>query len=290
MQLNIIPTASAEHIGAKIAGEGKVQVVFPDKNKDGKRHFPDGEVYTRISKINELNGKTVVLCSGAPDCNSGLAELEMILSILNRSQQIHPLEVFFTYFPYGMQDNIWETGETNAAEDLIKKLVDYYNVDRIYTLDAHFAGKSWLEKYPVTNVSVVDSLVRAASNDYPKAVYLAPDAGSQRRTGLKGTEKERVNSYLTNIQSNEEFKTLVQGQVVGVVDDLLETGGTLDRFHDECMRCGAKEAIALITHGVLPAGIERIKSKYAKLYLTNSVCRNEANVDVTGAIVNAVKN
>jgi len=285
---NIISTSEAEHIGKKLAKKG-LKVIFPKKNKEGKRYFPDGEVYARISEINKLKGKTIILYSGAPNPNDGLVELEMLLEILRKSKT-KPIEVFFTYFPYGKQDHIFEEGETNAAENLTKKLVRYYHVERFYTIDAHFFGRGWVSKYPIINISAVNLLIQAALNDYPKAIFLPPDIGSQRRTGLRlrGLKKKRIDSYLVKIKSNEEFKTIVKGKVVGVIDDMVETGATLVPFYKECKKCGAKEVIALVTHGVLLEGIERIKSKYSKLYLTNTIDRNEANVDITNLIFETI--
>jgi len=287
-KVNIIATSQVEHIGKNLAKKG-LKVIFSEKNREGKRYFPDGEVYAKISKAEKLRGRTIILHSGAPKPNDGLAELEMLLEILGKSKA-KPIEVFFTYFPYGKQDNIFEKGETNAAENLIKKLVRYYKVKRIYTIDAHFFGRKWVKKYPMINISAVDLLIQTALRDFPEAIFLPADIGSERRTGLelKGLKKKRIDSYLVKIKSDEEFKRIVNGKVVGVIDDMVETGATLVSFYKECKKCGAKEVIALVTHGVLSEGIEKIKSKYSKLYLTNTIDREEANVDITDLIFETI--
>jgi len=281
----IISTTQTEHIAKKLTN---YNVMFIDKNKEGKRHFPDGEVYVRLSKIDEIVGRVVVLHSGAPSPNQGFVELKMILEILKKSKA-SPVEVFFTYFPYGMQDKIKEKGETNMAENVIKELAEYYNVQKIHIIDAHFYGIEWAEKYQINNVSVSDLLNTAVSKDYPEAVFLAPDAGSQKRTGLLGVKKKRRDSYQVKIQSNEDFEKAVKNKTVAAVDDILETGGTLERFHDACIKHGAKDTVAVITHGALESGITRIKNKYSKLYLTNSINREEANVDISEIISNSIK-
>ena len=222
--------------------------------------------------------------AGIPNPNSGLVELEMLLEIVNNSPA-SSLEVFFSYFPYGMQDKIFQEGETKAAENLIKKLAEYYKAKKIYAIDAHFHGQDWINKYPFTNISAVDLLKKAAQKDYPDIVFMTPDTGGRRRTGLDGTKKKRLHSYHIEINHDETFENMVKGKTIGVVDDILETGGTLERFYDHCQECGAKNTLALITHGVLPAGMQKIRSKYTKLYLTNTIDRNEANVDVTDKIV-----
>ncbi|MFH1401860.1 MAG: hypothetical protein ABIG40_02770 [Parcubacteria group bacterium] len=300
MNLSIICTDPAEHIGKKLAAEYGFSVIFPQKNRENKRLFPDGEVYTKIPEIIDLQGEIVVLHSGAPDPNEGLVELEQILARLKNLRKKLTLKlwkfkvslrilkfrpvVFFLYFPYGKQDRVFVPGEINSAEELIKKLVKYYGVKHIYFIDVHFSERSWLKKYPITNISAIDLLTQAALREYQDLLFLTTDMGGQKRTGLKGTLKRRLDSFTTEIQSTEDFQQSVRGKVIGAVDDLIETGGTMVNFYQECKKAGAREAVALLTHGVMESGIKRIAGTYAKLYLTNTINRPEANLDITGLV------
>ena len=281
MNLYIIPTSTTEHLVKKIKAKNLV-IIFPDKNRIGKRYFPDGEVYIRISKVNKLrNKRVVVLHSGAPEPNKGLVELELILQVLKDNKA--KVEVFFTYFPYGRQDKVFEEGETNAAENLITKLVNYYKAKKIYTIDPHFENRSWVKKYPIKSVSAVPYLIKKSRQDFNENIFfLSPDKGGERRTKISGIKKERLDAFKVKYFSPEIF---LEGKIVGVVDDIIETGGTLLRFYDVAKKSGAKRVIALSTHGVLSAGVSKIKKKYSKLYLTNTVKQKEANVDVTGLIL-----
>lgn len=281
--LNIITTTQAEHIAQKITNRN-IKVFFVDKNKDGERCFPDGEVYVRLSKINKIKGRTIILHSGAPNPNQGIIELKSILSILNKAK-IKPLEVFFTYFPYGMKDDVGKIEETCVAEDLIKELIEYYGVKKIYTIDAHFSKKKWLNKYPVQNIAIFERLSKEALKENPQLVFLAPDLGSQKRIGLTGVEKIRKNSYNVEIKSSSNFGKNVKNKSIAVVDDLLETGGTMEKFYRECKKYGANNISAVITHGVLKSGIKRIKKIYKKLYITNTINIPEANIDISDIII-----
>jgi len=252
----IIPTSTAEHLVKKIGTKANnLKVIFPEKNKEGKRSFPDGELYLRISKAHRLkNKRVVVLHSGAPEPNEGLVELKIILQIL-KDNKVKP-EVFFSYFPYGMQDKVFEKGETNVAENLIKELVNYYKVKKIYIIDPHFGGRDWIKKYPIVNISAVPFLIRKAwQKNHENILFLSPDKGGKRRTGLSAIRKERLNSFKVKIFSS---KVNFKGKIVGVVDDIVETGGTLLRFYDFAKKSGAKKVIALITHGALHSGISKI--------------------------------
>lgn len=276
----IIPTTTTEHLVKGIRVRN-LKILSLTRNKDGRKYFPDGEIYIKISKANRLkNRKVVVLHSGAPNPNEGLIELELILQIL-RDNKAKP-EIFFTYFPYSMQDKVFEKGETNVAENLIEKLVNYYKVKKIHIIDPHFGGEKWVKRYPINSISTAPFLIKKAEHDLGQNIlFLSPDKGGKRRTGISGIKKERFNSFKVKIFSS---KLNLKGKTVGVVDDIIETGGTLLKFCEFARKSGAKKVIALITHGVLPVGVSKIKKKYFKLYLTNTIKQKETNVDITDLI------
>lgn len=283
----IIFTSAAEYLAGNLKKKLKnFNFIFPERNKEEKRCFPDSEVYIRISKVDDLeNERVIILHSGAPDPNAGLMELELILQIF-KDHKIEP-EVFFTYFPYCRQDKVFEPGETNAAENLVKKLTDYYKVKRIYAIDPHFGEQAWVKKYPITSISALPLLIEKIKKELGKDVLLlSPDKGGKRRTGISGLNKKRINSFKIAPFSS---KINLKGKRVGVVDDMIETGGTLLRFYDFVKESGAEKVTALITHGVLDFGVKRIKNKFSKLYLTNTIDRKEANFDITDLIANALK-
>ena len=283
----IILTSQVGHLAKNILARTKnLNFIFPDLSRDGKRYFPDGEIYMGIKKAANLRGqRVIVLHSGAPKPNEGLVELELILQIL-RDNDVRP-EVFFTYFPYGMQDKIFEKGETNVAENLIEKLINYYKVKRIYVIDPHFGGRKWVKKYPIISISAVPFLVERVKRDFSNNVLLlSPDTGGKRRTGiLEGMKKERLNSFNVKMFSQ---KLNLKGKIIGVVDDMIKTGGTLLKFQEVVKKAGAIKVVALVTHGVIPAGISKIKNKYSKLYLTNTIQQKESNIDITDLILKTI--
>jgi len=285
---NIILTTETEHFAEKLVNKN-INIFLIDKNKDNRRLFPDGEVYVKLSKIKKIKGKTVIIHSGMPNPNQGIIELKSVLEIL-RKEKIGPIEIFFTYFPYGMQDHIIEEGETSSAENFIREFIKYYKVSKIYIIDAHFSEKTWVKKYPIINIAVLDLLKKEVLKEYPEIIFLAPDMGSQKRNKLSGVKKIRKNSYDIEIVTDENFKNTVNEKNIAVVDDLIETGGTMERFHKECKKNGAKKVFAICTHGVLESGIEKIKKAYSKLYLSNSINRKESNIDVSKRIINAIWN
>jgi len=280
MDIVIIPTLKVKHLTGILAK--KFKILLPGLNKNGKGYFPNGEVYVRIPKIARIkNKRVIVLHSGAPEPNKGLIELELILQIL-KDNKIKP-EIFFTYFPYGMQDKIFEKGETNVAQSLVEKLTNYYEVKKIYTIDAHFGGRKWVKKYPIINISAVPLLIEKAKKDFGEDVlFLSPDIGGERRTKILGFKKKRLSSFNVEIFSS---RLNLKGKIVAVVDDVIKTGGTLLKFYKIAKKSGANKVIALATHGVLRDGISKIKKKYSKLYLTNTIKQKESNIDITELIL-----
>ena len=286
MEVSLIFTSTTEHLldNLKKKAQKGLEFVLSEKNKEGQRFFPDGEIYMRIPQVKKLKGKRViVLHSGAPNPHDGLMELKLMLHIL-KDHGVRP-ELFFTYFPYGQQDHVFRHGEGNIAESLIKKFLHYYGVKKIYAIDPHFGKMPWAKKYPIIHISATQILLEQVKKDFGHDIlFLSPDKGGKRRTGISGLKKKRKDSFDVEIFSPD---LKIEGKTVAVIDDLLETGGTLARFHETAIRSGAKETVALITHGVLDSGIKRVKEKFSKLYLTNSINKKEANVDIADLLVDA---
>jgi len=277
---NLIFTTSATHFRDYFSKQHTCRVVSLGVNKDGTNIFPDGEVFVKLTDL--LNeGRFVVVHSGAPTPNEGVIELEAVLSVLHRAK-VSNIEVFFTYMPYSMQDKIHEEGETNAAEDLLQKLTQYYGVKKVYAIDPHFHGASWVSRFPFVSVSPHETLVSAVQADFPDAVFVAPDAGHEKRAQIQGFKKTRADSYTVTHDSSSMAH--LAGRTVAVVDDVIETGGTMVGFFTACMKNAPREMIAVITHGVLSEGIERLKKSYSKVYLSNTISRPEAVVDLTSLI------
>ena len=286
MSLVVIPTSFAKHLGQALSDSGAYEVLWPEDNKEGARFFPDGEVYAKLP-VSSPDDRTVVLHAGMPNPNDGLQELESILTLLKARKTKH-IDVFFSYFPYSMQDGVFLEGELNAAEALVQKLIGYYGVAQLFVIDPHFGGRPWMEQYPIVPLSAMDSLKKEIEQKYPDALFLAPDAGGQRRFGLAGFVKDRIDSFSVTITNGEEIGKDLKGKTVVIVDDLVETGGTLVRIAESCREYGATKLIALITHAVLLKGVERVNEAYDEVFLANTIGHHDAQHDVVDLIRNTL--
>jgi len=299
MKTYLVLTSTAEHFAKKIKN-GNFEVILPDLNREKKRYFPDGEIYVRLSKVKEMKEKRViVLHSGAPKPNEGLVEMELLLQIL-KDNDIRA-EIFFTYFPYGRQDNVFEEGETNVAENLIRKLVNYYKVKRIYIIEPHFAERDWVKNYPLVNISATPILMAKAKQDFGKNIlFLATDQGGQRRFKVEGFNKIRKNSYQIELELSKKLinsinpvrdniSNGVKRKTVGLIDDLIGTGGTLLKAGGLVKKYRAKKIVCLLTHALLKEGVEKIRKKFTRVYLTNTINQpNIPQIDISQLILKAI--
>lgn len=286
MSINIIATRSAEHLIGSFSKDPDFRMHEVLKNKDSKRSFPDGEVYVRLGDIEQE--RTVVLFSGAPNPNENLIELEFILQIL-KEKKIESVELFITYFPYSRQDMVFLDGELNVSEFLIKKWLDIYGVKKIYIIDAHFKGRDWVDKYPIEHISCIDILKDVATLENKDITFIAPDAGSARRNNIPGFEKKRINSYEVEISLDKDIESSIKNKTVGIIDDMVETGGTMIKVCKKCKEIGVLKTIALVTHGVIKEGMEKINKDYDKTYLTNTINSELSNVDISGLVIHTLK-
>ena len=283
--INLIVTDFATHLGKKIARNPQFNVLFPGKNREESRFFPDGEIYVRLA-LEKLSGRVVILHTGAPKPNEGLVELEIILAIFKQAK-INP-EIFFSYFPYAMQDKVFLYGETDFTFDLIEKFINFYHAKKIYILDPHFLIPKDLSS--VVAISATDLLIKAAKKDFPDIIFLSPDHGEALRTGLPSLKKKRIDSYRVAYEIDPKIKEKIKGKTVAIVDDILETGGTLLKIYDHLKDCGAKKIVAIVTHAVLKEGIQKVRAKFNKLIFTNSIDQSSAACDISGLIAANIVN
>lgn len=270
----IIQTPEAEHL------EFENSIKFT-RNDDGEFHFPDGESYFRLEIPEELEKATVVH-TGSPEPDRGLFHLFCALEKLKREDV--ETELILTYFPYGMQDQIFKDGEINIAEMLLEKFKNY-GVKKIYAINPHFSHRGWTDDYPFEVIDMTEYIMEKAGLE--DVVVVGPDLGASERFDISGFKKERKNSFQVEMKGDIEEE--VGGKKVLVFDDIIETGGTMSRAYDKLKDMGASEVHAAAIHGVLEKGISRAKNKYDSLWLTNSIPNESFNIMVEPLIEEIVK-
>jgi ribose-phosphate pyrophosphokinase len=189
------------------------------------------------------------------------------------------------YFGYARQDR--KSGSrTPISAKLVANLITQAGVDRVMTLDLHAGQIQGFFDIPTDNLYASPLMVRDVKEkfDVSTLTIVSPDVGGVARA--RGLAK-RINAPLAIVDKRREragesevMNVIgdVQGRACILVDDIVDSGGTLVNAADALIKNGAKEVYAYITHGVLSGGaVARITaSKLKELVITDSIQPTEA--------------
>jgi ribose-phosphate pyrophosphokinase len=195
------------------------------------------------------------------------------------------------YFGYARQDR--KPGpRTPISAKLVANLITRAGADRVMTLDLHAGQIQGFFDIPTDNLYASPLMVRdIKERSLENVMVVSPDVGGVARA--RGLAK-RINAPLAIVdkrreRAGESEVMNVIGEVAGhtciLIDDIVDSGGTLVNAADALLKQGAKDVYAYISHGVLSGGaVERIgKSRLKELVITDSIQPTEA-VQATGNI------
>ncbi|MEM7815763.1 MAG: phosphoribosyltransferase family protein [Candidatus Aenigmatarchaeota archaeon] len=314
----ILPTDQAEHIGERMKRKyTNFKYISLGPNNDGKLEFADREQYTNVRNIEQIDGEDVlVLHCAAPRPNSSTLRLYHTLCSLSDPQYsegkkiingeevkvykplgVKPksIQVFFLYAPQCKQDWPDKTGSINAAKQVLD-ICKLYGAKRFFALDVHYEGEEWTRDYDIVYTSVIDLLISKAYEDgYRDLIWVAPDSGMARRARHRGIDvlsmkKTRLNSRETIVDCPAELKKILKGKSVGVIDDLLGTGGTMYKAGEKLKECEVEESIACVPHLRLTEGYKRIEEIFSDIYVSNSIKNDYSKVDITDRVAETIYN
>jgi len=211
-------------------------------------------------------------------------ELLIITDALRRSSA-RRITAVIPYFGYARQDR--KSGSrTPISAKLVANLITRAGVDRVMTLDLHAAQIQGFFDIPTDNLYASPVMVRDIRErfDLANVMVVSPDVGGVVRA--RGLAK-RINTPLAIIdkrreRAGESEVMNVIGDVAGytciLIDDIVDSGGTLVNAADALLANGAREVYGYITHGVLSGGaVTRIASSRLKeLVITDSIMPTEA--------------
>jgi ribose-phosphate pyrophosphokinase len=247
------------------------------------RRFADMEIFVEIQE-NVRGSDAFVLQSTSYPANDHLMELLIITDALRRSSA-RRITAVIPYFGYARQDR--KSGSrTPISAKLVANLITNAGVDRVMTLDLHAGQIQGFFDIPTDNLYAAPLMVRDIKErfDLTNVMVVSPDVGGVARA--RGLAK-RINTPLAIVDKRRERPgesevMNVIGEVAGhtciLVDDIVDSGGTLVNAADALIAHGAKEVYAYITHGVLSGGaVTRINSSRLKeLVITDSIQSTEA--------------
>jgi len=248
------------------------------------RRFADMEVFVEI--LENVRGEDVfVLQSTSFPANDHLMELLIIIDALRRASA-RRITAVVPYFGYARQDR--KPGpRTPISAKLVANLITRAGADRVMTLDLHAGQIQGFFDIPTDNLFSAPALVRDIKerfDDLSKLAVISPDVGGVVRARAVA---KRIDAPLAIVDKRRERPgesevMNVIGEVDGktciLVDDIVDSGGTLVNAAEALLEQGATDVYAYITHGVLSGGaVARITaSKLKELVLTDSILPTEA--------------
>ncbi len=247
------------------------------------RRFADMEIFVEI--LENVRGADVfVLQSTSFPANDHLMELLIIIDALRRSSA-RRITAVLPYFGYARQDR--KPGpRTPISAKLVANLITNAGADRVMTLDLHAGQIQGFFDIPTDNLFAAPVIVRDIRErfDLSKLMVVSPDVGGVVRARSLA---KRINAPLAIIdkrreRAGESEVMNVIGEVKGytciLVDDIIDSGGTLINAADALLENGAADVSAYLTHGVLSGGaVARITgSRIKELVITDSIQPTEA--------------
>jgi ribose-phosphate pyrophosphokinase len=227
---------------------------------------------------------TFIIQSTSFPANDHLMELLIITDALRRSSASR-ITAVIPYFGYARQDR--KPGpRTPISAKLVANLITHAGANRVMTLDLHAGQIQGFFDIPTDNLFASPVMVRDIKErfDLAKVMVVSPDVGGVVRA--RGLAK-RINAPLAIIdkrreRAGESEVMNVIGDVKGhtciLVDDIVDSGGTLVNAAEALLKDGATDVYAYITHGVLSGGaVPRVTgSRLKELVITDSIQPSEA--------------
>jgi ribose-phosphate pyrophosphokinase len=253
--------------------------------KASVRRFSDMEIFVEIEE--NMRGEDVfVVQSTSYPANDNLMELLVTLDALRRASARRVTAVI-PYFGYARQDR--KSGpRTPISAKLVANLITEAGADRVLTMDLHAGQIQGFFDIPTDNLfaePVLGEHIQSDMNgDTDKLVIVSPDVGGVVRARSLA---KRLNADLAIIDKRRERAGVSEvmniiGEAEGrhciLVDDIVDSAGTLCNAAVALMEQGAASVSAIVTHGVLSGGaVARVTSSpLEKLVITDSIQANEA--------------
>ena len=238
--------------------------------------FSDGEFEPSYEET--IRGAYVFLIQSTPPPTDNLMELLLMIDAAKRASAYKIIAVM-PYFGYARQDKKGKPRVPIGAK-LVANLLTAAGADRIMTMDLHADQIQGFFEVPVDHLYASSLFIPyIKSLKLNNLVIASPDMGGSKRanTYAKFLNTEVVICYKHREKANEISKMMIIGDVKGkdvvLVDDMVDTAGTLTKAADLMMNQGANSVRALCTHGVLSSNaLERIKnSQLNELVITDTI-------------------
>jgi ribose-phosphate pyrophosphokinase len=273
----------------------------------GRAHlarFSDGEVWFQIQD-NVRGADVFVVQPTCPPVGENTMELLVMLDAFKRASAAR-ITAVLPYYGYGRQDRK-DRPRVPISAKLVADLLSTAGTDRVLTMDLHAAQIQGFFDIPVDHLFASPVIVEHVEKlRLPRLTVVSPDAGGVERARAYA---KRLNAPLAIVDKRRDRPNVaevhhvighVEGRTALIVDDLVDTAGTLVKVAEAIKRSGAREVLASATHAILSGpAIEKIeKSPLSRLLVTDSIplapekrqCRKIVVLSIADLFGRAIRN
>uniref|UniRef100_A0A7V4JQ09 Ribose-phosphate pyrophosphokinase n=1 Tax=Thermodesulfobacterium geofontis TaxID=1295609 RepID=A0A7V4JQ09_9BACT len=242
------------------------------------RRFSDGELFVEI-KENIRGSDVFIIQPTCPPVNENLMELLIMIDAARRASA-RRITAVIPYYGYARQDRK-TAPRTPISAKLVANLIVVAGARRVLTMDLHVGQIQGFFDIPVDHLYALPVFLKYIKENFPSnnIVIVSPDAGGVERareyakrlnTGIAIVDKRREKpneSAVMNIVGE------VKNKIAIIIDDLIDTAGTMCQAADAIIERGAIEVYGMATHPVLSGNaIERIKKSSLKaLFISDTI-------------------
>ncbi len=272
--MKIITGSSNQPFAQKVADHCFTDLVPAELNR-----FSDGEICVEVKE--NIRGKDVFLVNSTCNpVNESLMELLIMIDTAKRSSA-RRITAVIPYFGYARQDRK-SASRTPITAKLVADLLTQAGADRILTMDLHAGQIQGFFDIPVddltSRVTFAKDIKRNIRTEEP-TVFVSPDAGGAVRArkfadmfhgDIAIVDKRRPKAGVSEVMA---LIGDVEGKHAILVDDIVDSGGTLCKAADAILEAGALSVRAYITHGVLSNGASKKidASQLVELVISDSI-------------------
>ena len=250
------------------------------------QHFADGEF--EVSFEESIRGRDVYLVQSTFANSDNLMELLLMIDAARRASARTVIAVM-PYFGWARQDRK-DKPRVSIAAKLVANLLSVAGVDRLITMDLHASQIQGFFDVPVDHLYASNVFIPYIQNlNLPDLVIATPDVGGAKRSNsyAKYLNVPLVLCHKQRAKANVVEKMTVIGDVkdknVILIDDMVDTAGTITKAADLMMENGAKSVRALCSHAVMsdPATQRVLDSSLTEIIFTNSIPYHRENPKAT---------
>jgi ribose-phosphate pyrophosphokinase len=263
----------------KLASEVATILKQPLQNAQVAK-FSDGEI--RVEIMSHVRGQDVyIIQSTCVPANDSLMELVLMTDALKRSAANKVIAVI-PYYGYARQDRRPGYARVPVSARVVANILESAGVDHVITVDIHAAQIGGFFAKPFDNISATQLFVADICGKWfgEAPIVVSPDVGGVARARqvakyLDNTELAIVDKRRPKANVSEVMNIIgdVDGKTCIMIDDMIDTAGTLCKAADALMDHGAKRVVAYATHGVFSGkATENIdKSKIHEIVITDTI-------------------